>query len=109
MRRSTNQILTPGKRLRKDYVIFILSQLLLLNISFSQTGSLIEISGKVTDQEISLREALYLKEKLTEIMAKNVGQKVDKVKADMERDFWMSAEEAVKYGLIDEIIEPGKA
>lgn len=65
--------------------------------------------GKVTDQEISLREALYLKEKLTEIMAKNVGQKVDKVKADMERDFWMSAEEAVKYGLIDEIIEPGKA
>jgi len=65
--------------------------------------------GKVTDQEISLREALYLKEKLTEIMAKNVGQKVDKVKADMERDFWMSAEEAVKYGLVDEVIEPGKA
>lgn len=65
--------------------------------------------GKVTDQEISLREALYLKEKLTEIMAKNVGQKVEKVKADMERDFWMSAEEAVKYGLVDEVIEPGKA
>lgn len=65
--------------------------------------------GKVTDQEISLREALYLKERLTEIMAKNVGQKVDKVKADMERDFWMSAEEAVKYGLVDEVIEPGKA
>jgi ATP-dependent Clp protease protease subunit len=64
--------------------------------------------GKVTDQEISLRESLYLKEKLTEIMAKNVGQKVDKVKADMERDFWMSAEEAVKYGLVDEVIEPGK-
>jgi ATP-dependent Clp protease protease subunit len=64
--------------------------------------------GKVTDQEISLREALYLKERLTEIMAKNVGQKVDKVKADMERDFWMSAEEAVKYGLVDEVIEPGK-
>jgi ATP-dependent Clp protease protease subunit len=64
--------------------------------------------GKVTDQEISLRESLYLKERLTEIMAKNVGQKVDKVKADMERDFWMSAEEAVKYGLVDEVIEPGK-
>jgi len=65
--------------------------------------------GKVTDQEISLREALYLKEKLTEIMAKNVGQKVDKVKADMERDFWMSAEEAVKYGPLGEGIGPGKA
>src|SRR5689334_3759013 len=54
MRRSTNQVLTLGKKLRKDYVIFILSQLLLLNISFSQTGSLIEISGKVTDQEKNL-------------------------------------------------------
>lgn len=62
--------------------------------------------GKVTDQEISLREALYLKQRLTEIMAKNVGQKVDKVKADMERDFWMSAEEAVKYGIVDEVIDP---
>jgi ATP-dependent Clp protease protease subunit len=65
--------------------------------------------GKVTDQEITLREALQVKERLATIMAKNVGQKVDKVKADMERDFWMSAEEAVKYGIIDEVIEPGKA
>jgi ATP-dependent Clp protease protease subunit len=65
--------------------------------------------GKVTDQEISLREALYLKQRLTEIMAKNVGQKVDKVKADMERDFWMSAEEAVKYGIVDEVIDPAGA
>ena len=47
--------------------------------------------GKVTDQEISLREALALKQKLAEIMAKNTGQKLDKVMADMERDFWMSA------------------
>ena len=60
--------------------------------------------GKVTDQEISLREALALKEKLAEIMAKNTGQKLDKVKADMERDFWMSAEEAKKYGLVDEVL-----
>ena len=60
--------------------------------------------GKVTDQEISLREALALKEKLAQIMAKNTGQKLDKVKADMERDFWMSAEEAKKYGLVDEVL-----
>ena len=65
--------------------------------------------GKVTDQEITLREALHLKEKLATIMAENAGQKVEKVKADMERDFWMSAEEAVKYGIVDEVIEPGKA
>ena len=61
--------------------------------------------GKVTDQEITLREAIALKEKLAEMMAKNTGQKVAKVKADMERDFWMSAEQAVKYGVADEVIK----
>ncbi len=60
--------------------------------------------GKVTDQEITLREAIELKERLAKMMAKNTGQKIDKVKADMERDFWMSAEEAVKYGVADEVI-----
>ena len=60
--------------------------------------------GKVTDQEISLREALNLKTRLAEIMAKNTGQKLDKVKADMERDFWLSAQEAKKYGVVDEVI-----
>jgi ATP-dependent Clp protease protease subunit len=60
--------------------------------------------GKVTDQEISLREALELKEKLTEIMAKNTGQKLAKVKADMERDFWMGAKDAVAYGVADSVV-----
>ena len=60
--------------------------------------------GKVTDQEITLREALRLKELLTEITAKNTGQKLSKVKADMERDYWMDAKEAVAYGLVDKIV-----
>lgn len=60
--------------------------------------------GKVTDQEISLREVMRIKEELAQMMAKNTGQKLDKVKADMERDYWMSADEAVKYGIVDEII-----
>ena len=60
--------------------------------------------GKVTDQEITLREALVLKEKLAEILAKNTGQKLAKVKTDMERDFWMGADDAVKYGVADEVI-----
>lgn len=60
--------------------------------------------GKVTDQEISLREALELKESLAKMMAENTGQKLDKVKADMERDCWMSADEAMKYGIVDEVI-----
>ena len=61
--------------------------------------------GKITDQEISLREGVYLKRKLNEIMAKNTGQKVAKVEKDADRDYWMSAEEAKDYGLIDEIIK----
>lgn len=60
--------------------------------------------GKVTDQEISLREAIELKEKLAEMMAKNTGQKLAKVKADMERDFWMGAKEAKDYGVVDHIV-----
>lgn len=60
--------------------------------------------GKVTDQEITLREALELKERLAVIMAKNTGQKLAKVKADMERDFWMSAEQAKEYGIVDNVI-----
>ena len=61
--------------------------------------------GKVTDQEIDLREALRVKKMLEEIMAKNTGQKLDKIHEDMERDFWMTAEEAVKYGLVDKVID----
>jgi ATP-dependent Clp protease protease subunit len=60
--------------------------------------------GKVTDQEITLKEAIELKERLAKMMAKNTGQKLAKVKADMERDFWMSAEEAVEYGVVDKVI-----
>lgn len=61
--------------------------------------------GKVTDQEITLREAIRLKELLNEALAKNTGQKLSKIKADVERDFWMSSQEAVEYGLADKVIK----
>lgn len=61
--------------------------------------------GKITDQEISLKEGIYLKHRLNEIFAKNTGQKLAKVEKDMDRDFWMGASEAVKYGIVDEVIE----
>ncbi len=61
--------------------------------------------GKVTDQEISLREAIRLKKVLNEILAKNTGQKLSKIENDVERDFWMNAKEAVEYGIVDGIIE----
>ncbi len=60
--------------------------------------------GQITDQEISLKEGLLLKKRLAEIMAKHTGQKLAKITADMERDFWMGADEAKAYGLIDEVI-----
>ena len=61
--------------------------------------------GKVTDQEIDLKEALRVKKLLEEIMAKNTGQKVSRIHEDMERDKWLSAEEAVKYGIVDKVFK----
>lgn len=60
--------------------------------------------GKVSDQEITLREGLYLKQKLNEILAKNTGQKLSRIEKDTDRDFWMGAKEAVEYGLVDQVI-----
>lgn len=60
--------------------------------------------GVVTDQEISLRESVRLKALMAEITAKNTGQKLAKVKADMERDYWMDSKEAVAYGVADKVI-----
>lgn len=64
--------------------------------------------GKVTDQEIDLREALRVKKLMESIMARNTGQKVEKIHEDMERDFWLTADEAVKYGLVDKVIDSRK-
>jgi len=60
--------------------------------------------GKVTDQEIDLRESLRVKKLLEQIMAKNTGQAVDKIHEDMERDKWLTSEEARDYGIVDKVI-----
>ena len=60
--------------------------------------------GKVTDMEIDLKESLRVKHRLNEIMARNTGQSIKKIKDDMERDYWMTADEAKKYGIIDKIL-----
>lgn len=62
-------------------------------------------NGTITDQEINLQEAVRIKKSLEEIMVKNTGQKADKIHVDMERDFYMTAEEAKKYGVVDDVIE----
>lgn len=60
--------------------------------------------GKITEQEIDLREGLRIKKLLNEIMAKNTGQKVEKVHKDMELDYYMTAQDAKEYGIIDQVI-----
>jgi ATP-dependent Clp protease protease subunit len=60
--------------------------------------------GKISDIEIDFKEGLRLKKRLTEILAKNTGKPVEQVERDQDRDYWMSAEEAKKYGLVDEVI-----
>lgn len=61
--------------------------------------------AKVTDQEIELREGLFLKKRLVEILAQQTGKSAEQVEKDMDRDNWMSAEEAKQYGIVDEIID----
>ena len=60
--------------------------------------------GKVTDMEIDLEHFLRIKQSLNRILAENTGKSVEQIKADSERDYWMTAEEAREYGLIDQVI-----
>lgn len=64
--------------------------------------------GKASDIEITAREIIRLKEKLNRILADHSGTKYEKVVADTDRDYFMSAEEAAEYGLIDNVLAPKK-
>lgn len=66
------------------------------------------IEGQATDISIQAKEIIRIKEKSNELLAKHTGQPVSKIAADVERDYFMSAEEAKKYGLIDEIIKTNR-
>lgn len=60
---------------------------------------------QATDIDIEAREILRIKKQLNEIMAKKTGQSIEKIEKDTDRDYFMSAEEAREYGLIDKVIE----
>ena len=60
--------------------------------------------GQATDIEIEAKEILRMKKMLNELLAEHTGQKVERIKKDTERDNFMTAEEALEYGLIDKII-----
>ena len=84
---------TPGKRFALPNSRVLIHQLTM--------GGL---SGQATDIDIHAREILRIRASLNEIMAKHTGQPVEKIEHDVERDFWMGAQQAREYGIIDEII-----
>lgn len=65
--------------------------------------------GQATDIAIAAKHILRTKENLNKILSKNTGKSIKEVEADAERDYWMTAEEAKKYGVIDEIITKSKS
>jgi ATP-dependent Clp protease protease subunit len=60
--------------------------------------------GQASDIEITAREILTLKKELYDIIAKHSGQSYEKIEEDSDRDYWMKAEKAKEYGMIDEIL-----
>jgi len=66
------------------------------------------VGGQASDVQIQAREIIRMRERLNTIFATATGQTLDKIKQDTERDFWMPAEEAVKYGLVGKIVTSQK-
>lgn len=112
----TNDIQTVGIGVQASAAAFLLSsgtrgkRFILPNATVMIHQPSSGTQGKVTDMEIDLRESLRVKHRLNEIMAANTGQKVEKLKDDMERDYWMTSDEAKRYGIVDAVITtPPKA
>lgn len=68
-----------------------------------------QAEGQAVDIEISARHIVRTKERLNQILAKHTGQPIDKIEKDTDRDFFMSAEEAKNYGIVDRILTPPKS
>ena len=62
-------------------------------------------NGQASDIEIEYKEIQYMKEELYKILVENTGQSFDKIYKDADRDFWLTADESVNYGLVDSIIK----
>ncbi len=112
----TNDVQTVGIGLQASMGAFLLSsgtkgkRFLLPNsrVMIHQPSS--GTRGKVSDMEIDLKESLRIRQLLNEILAKNTGQKLSQIEKDVDRDYWMTADEAKEYGLVDAVIaSPPKA
>ncbi|MCB9737681.1 MAG: ATP-dependent Clp protease proteolytic subunit [Deltaproteobacteria bacterium] len=83
---------TPGRRFALPHARIMLHQPL---------GG---FSGQVTDIDIAAREMLHIKGQLNAIVARHTGQAIEKIKSDTDRDFYLSADEATEYGVIDAVV-----
>ena len=84
---------TPGKRLALPHSRIMIHQPL--------SGA----QGQISDMEIATREGLKIKQLMCELLAQHTGQTIKKIEKDSDRNFFLSAEEALKYGLVDKIID----
>jgi ATP-dependent Clp protease protease subunit len=66
------------------------------------------VEGQATDIEIQAREFSRVKEEMNQMLALHTGQSVEKIRTDTDRDFWMTSEEAKKYGVVDEVLAARK-
>ena len=64
--------------------------------------------GTAKDIEIQAKNIVWIRERINEILAERTGQSLETIQTDTDRDKWMTAAEALEYGLIDEVIEPGR-
>ena len=62
------------------------------------------MQGQASDMEISLKQTLEVKKDLYDILSKHSGQTYEKIEKDSDRDYWMKAEEAKAYGMVDEVL-----
>jgi ATP-dependent Clp protease protease subunit len=62
------------------------------------------LAGQAVEIEIAAKEIVKLKDRVNKILAKHTGQPLERIEKDTDRDFWLSAEEAKEYGLIDKIL-----
>ena len=84
----------PGRRFAWPHARIMIHQPLIMGT----------ITGTATDLDIRAKETIRLRGELNELYAQHTGQDVDKIEADTDRDFFMSAEEAKEYGLLDDVI-----
>jgi ATP-dependent Clp protease protease subunit len=66
------------------------------------------VTGEAVEIEITAKQIVKIKDKINRILAKHTGQPLEKIEKDTDRDFYLSAEEAKEYGIIDEVIKPKK-